>query len=94
MLRVAFQRLCPIIAPTGVQHTSLPSLKISVSRLLEILYSQHNTNSAPISYLKPEKEDRNQLMLDRYMQGDTLSKIAKDFEISIARVHQIISRLI
>lgn len=88
-----FQEVGNRVAPTGFQHISLPSLKGSVSRLLRILYSDSSLNTTPVSYLKEEKTDRNQSMLDRHKHGDTLAEIAHDYGISVARVHQIISKL-
>ena len=34
--------------------------------------------------------DRNQAIVDAYQRGETLGRIAAAFEISIARVHQIL----
>jgi DNA-binding NarL/FixJ family response regulator len=34
--------------------------------------------------------DRNQAIVDAYRRGETLERIAAAFEISIARVHQIL----
>jgi hypothetical protein len=34
--------------------------------------------------------ERNQAIMDTYQRGETLERIAAAFEISIARVHQII----
>ena len=47
------------LAPTGFQHTSLPSLKASVCALLGILSPTSNSYSTPVNYLKNEKTDRN-----------------------------------
>lgn len=40
--------------------------------------------------MKQELTERNQSITERYIQGDTLAVIAREFGISIARVHQII----
>ncbi len=80
------------IAPTGFQHISLPSLKISSLILLKFLRLDENKIITPVKYQKVEQTDRNRKMCQRYKQGDTLYEIARDYNISIARVHQIISK--
>jgi len=47
---------------------------------------------SPVSYAKPERIVRNQVMLERHKQGYTLAEIARDFDLSISRVHQIIEK--
>lgn len=58
------------------------------------MYSGKTLQNDVVNYLTEEKTDRNQIMSDRYQQGDTLAKIADDYGISVARVHQIISKKI
>ncbi len=78
----------------GVSTHIIPSLKGSVYRLLRILYSGKGVNSIPVGYAKQEQVGRNQAMFDRHKWGDTSAEIARDFGISIFRVHQIVSNLI
>jgi hypothetical protein len=59
---------------------------------LEILSPTPNTDYTPVSYQKEEKTDRNQKMIRKHQNGKTLAQIACDFDISITRVHQIVSK--
>ncbi len=59
---------------------------------MNILSPKQSVHSAPVSYLKQEKVSQNQIILQRYQDGDTLAEIASDYQISIARVHQIICK--
>ena len=38
------------------------------------------------------RTERNQAILDAYQRGETLERIAAAFAISIARVHQIVTK--
>jgi len=60
--------------------------------LLRNLYSGKSVNSTPTSYALSEQLDRNRAMIDCHKQGDTLAEIARDFGISISRVHQIVEQ--
>jgi Mor family transcriptional regulator len=46
----------------------------------------------PVSNYRIPKADRNQQIIACFEHGDTLAEIARDFHISINRVHQIIKR--
>jgi hypothetical protein len=39
----------------------------------------------------PKSSQRNQAILDKYLAGETLTTIAKDFGITRQRIHQIVN---
>ena len=48
---------------------------------------------SPVTLTTPLKADRNASILQRHNQGYTLDQIAREFGISLQRVHQIVRNL-
>ncbi|MCU0463923.1 MAG: hypothetical protein MUF38_05090 [Anaerolineae bacterium] len=80
------------VTPTGITDAALPNLSAAIFRLLEILYSDEPQPLNPISNKHLSNAERNGQICARHAAGDTLEEIAKDFNLSLQRVHQIIHR--
>ena len=80
------------VVPTSVGTVPLPSLNAAANRLLDRLYWGIPVPQKPLTEKHVSKETRNDLICERYAEGDTLESIGAAFGISVQRVHQIIYR--
>jgi Mor family transcriptional regulator len=55
-----------------------------------ILYSDVAYPDFPVSNKTPKKSARNEEIIAKYYEGETMVKLARMFDISEQRVHQII----
>jgi Mor family transcriptional regulator len=77
----------------GFGHTSVYRLIRAIKRLLEVyFYGGGPAPSVPITEQRIPKTWRNDQLIARYRDGETLEELATSFGISIARVHQVILR--
>lgn len=77
---------------TGLGATSLPLLKIAAKIIVSAQYPSLDELESPISYKHVSKDQRNQRIIQLYNEGFTLESLAELFDLSVARVHQIIVR--
>jgi len=63
-----------------------------VQHILTRLYAGHCDSRGHLQGSHRPKAERNAAILARYQAGDTLREIASKFDISVARVQQIIKR--
>jgi DNA-binding NarL/FixJ family response regulator len=80
------------MAPNPVGATALHSVEKAAQEVLKRLYGSNPPPEQPVSNFRIAKTDRNQQIIERYEGGDTLAEIARDFNISVNRVHQIFKR--
>jgi len=80
------------ITLTGFNITHLPSINIAVERVIEQLYAGIPLPLQPINEKHLSKSERNTEICERYSQGETLDNIAKDFDLSHQRIHEILRR--
>jgi hypothetical protein len=78
---------------TGVRAAPLPSLNAAIRRVLELLYWGIPRPTKPILPEYLSKSDRNQQICARYVSGESIADLAREYEISDQRVFQIIHRL-
>ena len=81
-----------LLAPTGVGAPPLPTLNSAVNRLLDRLYWGIPLPQKPITEKHIPKDERNDLICERYANGESLESIGAAFELSVQRVHQIVHR--
>ena len=75
-----------------VRATIVHSLEKATLNVLEWLYASQKLPQQPVTKFRLPKTERNNQIIERYAQGDTLEELSRDFGISTARVHQIIQR--
>lgn len=91
-MKAAHQLVYRLMTPTDIGAVLLPSLNFAVSRLLECLYLGIPLPEQPTTEKHISKEERNNVICERYSAGETLESIASTFGLSIQWVHQIIHR--
>ncbi len=74
----------------GFQPIPRPSASILAATILQRLYDWLPASALPISGNHEIKVDRNEEIRRRYAAGEEASKLAKEYGISIARLHQIL----
>jgi hypothetical protein len=92
MVVLVFQAEVRLLVLTGVRTAPLPSLNAAAYRLLERLYWGIPLPQKPITEKHIPKEQRNDLICERYAAGETLESISTALGLSVQRVHQIIHR--
>jgi len=55
------------------------------------LYKDTPLPQEPISHKTPKKSERNQVIRERYNNGETIADIARDYKLSEQRIHQIVN---
>ncbi len=75
--------------PPGFGHGAVFLAETAMQCVIVALYN----NATMPDYPRPSNillTERNQVIIQAYRRGETLERIAATFEISIARVHQIL----
>ena len=75
-----------------VRAIAVHNLNDAVQHILTRLYAGHCDSRGHLQGSHRPKAERNAAILARYQAGDTLREIASKFDISVARVQQIIKR--
>jgi Mor family transcriptional regulator len=55
-----------------------------------LLYSNQTPPQSPVSDATPTKQERNAEIRQRHAEGELVSDLAKEFGISVQRIHQIL----
>lgn len=76
----------------GIGTTPLPSIEAAESLVVERLYQGQPPPFLPVTEKTASKDERNQLICERYSKGEPLMSLAQHFGVSVQRVHQIICR--
>ena len=77
---------------TGFNITRLPSINTAVERVIAQLYLGIPLALQPTTEKHLSRSERNTEVCTRYSQGETLEAIAKAFNLSHQRIHEIIHR--
>jgi DNA-binding NarL/FixJ family response regulator len=77
------------VPPQGFRPGAVFLAETAMQRFIVALYYDTTMPEYPWPSNIP-LTDRNQAIVDAYQRGETLERIAAAFEISIARVHQIL----
>ena len=86
-----FNRVRQPMPHRGIGLTALYDLERAAQHMLSILYREQLQSSEPIfAKNKAAKTDRNQSIRNRYNNGESVTKLAKEFNISEQRIRQII----
>jgi Mor family transcriptional regulator len=65
---------------------------LAVEIVLWIMYGGQPKPEKPASGMIPTKTQRNQEIIRRYLAGERAADLAKEFGISVRRVHRLIRR--
>ena len=65
-------------------------LETATQMVLRLLYFDQPVSDSPATSYTPTKSERHTQIRDRYAQGETIPELSEAFNISRARVHQII----
>ncbi|MHB8627040.1 MAG: helix-turn-helix domain-containing protein [Aggregatilineales bacterium] len=82
----------PFLHPAGLETISSASMSKAVHLLLAQLYRGMIEVDAPVSDMIPEKDVRNQAIYYRYLAGERVVDLAREFGISVRRVNRLIRR--
>jgi Helix-turn-helix domain len=92
MNEVLIQHMRLYVLPGGFGNISSASMSLAVQRVLEELYRGMIASDRPVSDILPEKDQRNQEILARYITGERAIDLAREFGISVRRVNRLIRR--
>ena len=92
MMLIASSRLCNPVTLTGFGTPCVPSLNAAISRVLDQLYAGSPLPLQPVSEKHLSKSERNAHICERYSLGETLETLAKEFNLSPQRIHEILLR--
>ena len=67
-------------------------MSLAVQRVLTQFYRGMSASETPASDMIPEKEQRNQEIVRRYLAGERAVDLAKEFGISVRRVNRLVRR--
>jgi hypothetical protein len=79
------------VTPTGFETTRIPSMNIAVKRVLDLLYMDIPRPTEPVISEHFSKSERNQQMRIRYVNGESIADLAKEYDVSDQRVFQIVN---
>ena len=74
----------------GQDHRPRFNVEFHVITVLGIFYWSCTLSPIPVSKKTPSKHLRNQLIVERYHQGDSLDELARDYQLSPQRVHELV----
>jgi hypothetical protein len=78
--------------PEGFESISSASTSLAVQRVLAQFYRGMIEAETPVSDMIPEKDERNQEIVRRYLAGERAFDLAREFGISVRRVNRLIRR--
>lgn len=87
MNKAAYQGMNNFLTLTGIGTAPLPSVDAATDLLIERLYQGQPPSFLPVTEKTASKDERNQLICERYSKGEPLMSLVQYFGVSVQRVH-------
>jgi hypothetical protein len=81
-----------VVLPEGFWNTSRDFVSVAVGTVLWLMYAHRPRRTTPASSMIPEKIQRNQEIVRRYMAGENAPNLAREYGISVRRLNRLIHR--
>jgi hypothetical protein len=77
------------VLPGGFGNISSATPSQAVAIILRLLYKDQSLPAKPVSDILPPKAGRNHEIVQRYLAGERVVDLAKEFEVSVRRVNRL-----